>query len=179
MQENVKQLSPQERIQRATNALNQPVVCPDCGSTWFFEVTFNQYSKSVYSNAVGGDLKIISVMPQQLRMCPCGRPIAPNLGGIRGGRTPNAELASFFESLAGALEYRKSLEEGTKATQKLVNVFATREDVENLKAETAPQVAAGEVKEVAELRARIEALETTIKNLTASDAPKSRKTGKA
>jgi hypothetical protein len=170
--ESPQQLSSRERIARATNALNQPVVCPDCGSTWFFEVVFNQYSKSVYSSAPGGDHKVISVMPQYLRMCACGRPITPNLSGIRGGRTPNGEMASFFDALQGAVNYRTEVAAGKKATQALVNQFATLNDVNEVKEKLATNGTGDEAlkSEIAELRAQLEGLEAAVNNTVIGDA---------
>lgn len=152
------QPSASERIARAQNAINQPVSCPECGSTWFYEVTFQQYSKSTYSSSPGGDLKTISVMPQQLRMCACGSPITPNIGGTRGGRTPNGELASFFDSLQGAVETRKKRAGDTPTA--LINKVALREDL----------VTSNDA--IRELQARVAELEAAAK------APKTGKTAK-
>lgn len=158
-------MSSRERIARAQNALNQPVVCPDCGSTWFFEVIFQQYSKAVYSSSPGGDLKTISVMPQQIRMCGCGRPITPNLGGTRGGRTPNAEMSSFFEGLQAALNYRNQVASGTKAVNAVTGQMASQNDLKDMTA----QIAALK----AELEARLTASEAALRNFltTSAEAP--------
>ena len=41
----------------------------------------------------------MSLMPQTMLVCLCGTPVAPQLGGIRGGRTPNVEMVQFLRSL--------------------------------------------------------------------------------
>jgi hypothetical protein len=94
------QQSPKDRIADMTQRVNQPLQCEYCSSTWFCELTFNQYSKDAYSAAPGGDIQPISLMPMPIRVCLCGMPMAPNLGGASlGGRTPNESVSSFNGSL--------------------------------------------------------------------------------
>jgi hypothetical protein len=66
-------------MSRVQNAMNAPVVCPHCGSRWFREATFNQYSQGLYSSVPGGELATVSNMPQTLRICLCGQPLNPNV----------------------------------------------------------------------------------------------------
>jgi nucleoid DNA-binding protein len=42
-----------------------------------------------------------------VRVCLCGTPLDPEIGGLRGGRTPNCELNRFRESLATAKKQLK------------------------------------------------------------------------
>ena len=94
------QQSPKDRIASMTQRINEPSKCEHCGSTWFCELTFNQYSADAYSAAPGGDIQPISLMPMPIRVCLCGMPLAPNLGGASlGGRTPNENVSSFNGSL--------------------------------------------------------------------------------
>src|ERR1035438_8384825 len=83
------QQSPKDRLKAMSDRVNDPSKCEYCGSTWFAELTFNQYSADAYSAAPGGDIQPISLMP-----------MAPNLGGASlGGRTPNENVSSFNGSL--------------------------------------------------------------------------------
>jgi len=96
--------SPQQRTFEREQRMNDPCTCPSCGSTWFREETFNQYRKETYSSRAGGDLEVISEMPQTLRVCLCGRPLSPNIGGAgHGGATPSEQMTSFKQSLKFAL----------------------------------------------------------------------------
>jgi hypothetical protein len=94
------QQSPKDRIQAMNERVNEPAKCEYCGSTWFAELTFNQYSAGAYSAAPGGDIQPISLMPMPIRVCLCSMPMAPNLGGASlGGRTPNESVSNFNGSL--------------------------------------------------------------------------------
>ena len=53
-------LSTAERLALAQNQANQPIQCPKCGSLWFTDVAFNQYSGSRYSATPGGEIAVIS-----------------------------------------------------------------------------------------------------------------------
>src|ERR1039458_9291458 len=92
------QQSPKDRLKAMSDRVNDPSKCEYCGSTWFAELpskceycgstwfaelTFNQYSADAYSAAPGGDIQPISLMPMPIRVCLCGMPMAPNLGGDR------------------------------------------------------------------------------------------------
>ncbi len=131
------QLSASERMARLTNQMNQPAACEKCGSTWFAELTFNQYSGGMYSSAPGGDLRVISTMPQAIRVCLCGHPVSPNIGGIRGGRQPNAELGSFSVSLQSAGEHRSMFTEIEDKLKALIKSMALQADLDAVKEELA------------------------------------------
>lgn len=95
----------QSGINRLQSAANKLVQCELCGGTYMFEIVLQQYRPG-YSASAGGDLQPISDAPQSLRMCLCGNVIAPNIGGVRGGRTPNAMLDSLLADLKAAKEKR-------------------------------------------------------------------------
>ena len=102
--------SPKQRLAEREERMNKPSECPSCGSTWFREETFNQYRAETYSARAGGDLEVISEMPQTLRVCLCGRPLSPNIGGaLHGGATPSENMTSFRQSLKSALDYLNGL----------------------------------------------------------------------
>lgn len=122
-----------DRIARLTNQMNQPATCEKCGGTWFAELTFNQYSGGIYSSAPGGDLRIISTMPQAIRICLCGHPVAPNIGGVRGGQHPNTEMGSFFKSMKDADEYRSQFSNLDSKLSTLVKNLALQSDLDELK----------------------------------------------
>lgn len=102
---NLARQSPKDRAAQREETINKPSKCPSCGSTWFREETFNQYRAETYSSP-GGELEVISEMPQTLRVCLCGAPLPPNVGGaLHGGITPSANMDSFGKSLKAALAY--------------------------------------------------------------------------
>ena len=117
------------RLRMLQETTNRPVECPRCKGTWFREEMFQQYNAGIYSSTPGGDLQPISVTPQTIRVCLCGEPISPNLGGTRGGRTGNTELSSFLESLEKAQGLRSGLVEGINH---LVEVSASKDGVQSL-----------------------------------------------
>lgn len=82
--------------------MNQPVVCSVCGSDWFYEVTLQQYS-NMYSASPGGDMNPISTTNHQIRICICGQPFKPNIGGVRSGRTGNTSVVGVMEAIEKAL----------------------------------------------------------------------------
>lgn len=61
---------------------NEQVTCERCGSPWFLEAEFCQYSAASYSQRVGGDLQAAS-LPQITHVCLCGYPRTPQLPGRR------------------------------------------------------------------------------------------------
>ena len=87
--------------------------CAECGGTWFRVIDVSLYaSDEPRMTAVNwrGESEQISRMPMRVLVCLCGAPLPPRLGGMRGGRTPNAELSSLFHSLSAA-ERRRPREE--------------------------------------------------------------------
>ena len=96
--------TPRDRQAALTERQAEAAVCDNCGSSWFCEVEFNQYRSGTYSSAPGGDLDVINPMPMRIRVCACGKPYRPNVGGaFHGGRTPNEQMGSFAGSLEKAI----------------------------------------------------------------------------
>ena len=160
------QQSPKDRIADMNQRVNEPSKCEYCGSTWFTEMTFNQYSADAYSAAPGGDIQPISLMPMPIRVCLCGMPMAPNLGGASlGGRTPNESVASFGGSLRVAAA--KILERATAKPvlspemEKTAASFAARlqtlEKVERVEG-LDPEVVLGLQKRITELERQVVAV---------------------
>jgi hypothetical protein len=92
-------LSAADRLAIVQNQANQPITCEKCGSQWFSDVSFQQYSGSQYSSTPGGDLRVISALVHRIRVCICGHPVSPNVGGVypggpadRSGQLQVAEL---------------------------------------------------------------------------------------
>lgn len=82
------------------------VTCQHCGSTWFREVPLDQFATLESTEPT-------SVMGLSVLVCLCGTPARPNLGGLRGGRTPNVEISTFmnnFESTAAQMLTRETAE---------------------------------------------------------------------
>src|SRR5579864_8158065 len=77
--------------------------CPACGGDWFREADFAAF---IPEERLGGSwptwpdmVGLIDESSTRQLVCLCGRPMSPNIGGLRGGRTPNFELTQFLESL--------------------------------------------------------------------------------
>lgn len=140
---------PAPAMTRMANSMNVPVKCAECGSEWFYIVSANKYA-NMYSATPGGDLHALS-QEQTFRVCLCGSPFNPNIGGVKGGRTPNATLSDFLQTLDASRIYRG----------KLAQLVA---DVSK---------AATPVEETAALEARIATLEGVVRELAAvPPAPK-------
>jgi hypothetical protein len=139
-------LSASERIQLIQNQANQPIVCAKCGSNWFTDVSFQQYSGSRYSSTPGGDIQVISSLLHRIRVCICGHPYAPNLGGVRPGRTAASEVSSFMESFNAAKAYLESI--GKLDPEVIAVDFPTRDDFQKLteQVETLEKKIAGSAK---------------------------------
>ena len=123
------------RMQQLQQRVNQPLQCPDCGSTYFIECNFHQYSKDLYSSGPGGDISPLTVAPQSIRVCLCGRPIEQNVSGMR-GRTLSGELAVFQTSLQSALKFRGATVEQVKA---LAENMASVQELQKLSTEVEEQ----------------------------------------
>src|ERR1035437_9934874 len=144
----------QDRQARQAREIERPIICPECNSSWFSEVAYNQYSDIAMGSGTGGDIRQINMMPQTLRVCVCGHPYSPNLTGIR-GRAATESLASFQESLKGAQAVRKVILAAGKSTPlnmtDLAKYFAgvselkgVREDLDELLVRSSSLIAAGE-----------------------------------
>jgi len=116
--------SPLSRIQQAQ--LDQEAKCPNCGSSWFGEVTFHKYSSIAYPTC---ELDAQEYMPQSIRVCLCGWPCKPALQ-IRAGRTPNTEIRSFLNSIdlaiAAKTSDKRKLAEIDEKLRLIVEQVATR-----------------------------------------------------
>ena len=126
------QMSPIERLRALQESANAPVICEKCGSDWFYEVELHQYRGGMYSSAPGGELQIVSTMPQRIRLCLCGHPVSPNLSGYRGGRQPNQAINSFRSALAVAHKYRAVVDELNAKVQAITEQAATIRDIEQI-----------------------------------------------
>lgn len=111
--------------QMQTRALT-PVKCAVCGGDWFFEVNLNQYSNQ-YSATPGGDLQIISNTNMQVRICPCGQPFRPNVGGVRSGHTGNENVSGLMQALENAIRARSEL---PAMIQEMASRAVTREELD-------------------------------------------------
>ena len=161
-------LAIQDRQARQAREIERPIICPECNSSWFSEVAYNQYSDIAMGSGTGGDIRQINMMPQTLRVCVCGHPYSPNLTGIR-GRAATESLASFQESLKGAQAVRKVILAAGKATPlnmtDLAKSFAgvtelkdLRGDVDELLVRSSSLIAADESTEAADAGETVEAV---------------------
>ena len=71
--------------------------CPVCGGTFFRQVEVRLE-----------DGRIPLHIPMWILECLCGALQAPDIGGLRGGRTPNSLLAHFREGLKAAQQRRQA-----------------------------------------------------------------------
>src|ERR1039458_4127677 len=156
------------RTNDRTREIERPIICPECNSSWFSEVAFNQYSDIAMGSGTGGDIRQINMMPQTLRVCVCGHPYSPNLTGIR-GRAATESLASFQESLKGAQAVRKVILAAGKATPLSLEYLAKsfvgvgelkdlRGDVDELLVRSSSLIAADESTEAADAGETVEAV---------------------
>lgn len=122
--------SAMERMQMIQKQANAPIVCEKCGSVWFTDTGFHQFSGSRYSSTPGGDLQVVSALQQRIRVCLCGHPYAPNLGGVRPGRTAASEVTSFMQSFQLAKAYLNSI--GKLDDTQMATDFVTRDEYQKL-----------------------------------------------
>jgi hypothetical protein len=54
-------LTPSERVDLIQPQANQPIQCVKCGSAWFADVSFQQYSGNRYSTTPGGDMQVVGL----------------------------------------------------------------------------------------------------------------------
>lgn len=134
---NAQQNAPAPGMARVQNAMSNAVRCAACGGEWFFVIGFNKYANQ-YSSMPGGDLNELS-HTQTIRICLCGEPFNPNIGGVRGGHTPNSILNDFLAALGNAKKSRAALAEQVVA---LAEVAAARPELEALEARIASLEAA-------------------------------------
>jgi nucleoid DNA-binding protein len=75
--------------------------CPDCAGDWFREADYYAFLREESLGwRTGPDLVgQLSLAPMPLLVCLCGAPLKPEIGGVRGGRTANLELAQLLVSL--------------------------------------------------------------------------------
>src|ERR1017187_6623059 len=158
----------QDRQARQAREIERPIICPECNSSWFSEVAFNQYSDIAMGSGTGGDIRQINMMPQTLRVCVCGHPYSPNLTGIR-GRAATESLASFQESLKGAQAVRKVILAAGKSTPpsmtELAKSFAGgsalaggQDDLDELLVRSSSLIAADESTEATDAGETVEAV---------------------
>jgi hypothetical protein len=108
--ERLRGRAPRDRQEQLAQRLENLARCVRCGSTWFAEVAFNQYEAEGYGAAPGADMILASTMRIPIKVCICGMPQSMNLGGAAlGGRTPNASIMSFGQSLQTAVQYLASM----------------------------------------------------------------------
>lgn len=146
-------MSAAERLAYVQSQANTAIVCEKCGSSWFTDVSYQQFSGSRYATTPGGDIQVISAMTPRIRVCLCGYPVVPKLGGVRPGRTAAGEVASFQESLKFAKDYIESSNQPAEpfSTDSLIADFTSRDEYH-------------------QIQAKLEELETLIKGLTSTAA---------
>lgn len=163
-------MSAAERLQIVQNQANLPVTCEKCGSVWFTDTSFNQYSASRYSTTPGGDLNVISSIVQRIRVCICGHPVSPNIGGIRPGRTASTEVNSFLDSFRKAAAYLNSI--GKLDLTGIAGDFVTRAEYEKLVAQVStPEAETEQDKKLATLQAEVAELKKQVATAPAPAAP--------
>lgn len=92
-----------ERVSALAAKANAPMVCPDCGSTFFYQVRAEEYSSSGYASA---QFRSVSMNTEPLYICPCGSPV--EVKDTTAGKITDSPRQRFLASLKSALEFRKS-----------------------------------------------------------------------
>jgi hypothetical protein len=116
--------NPAERIQRAVNPINTPIVCDECGSTYFYTAHAEQFAGGGYGSI---EFRSITTSPQPIKVCLCGHPLVPKQASFGGSPDVLSARNSFYASAQAASERRKK-----SNPDKLVKLLATREDLELL-----------------------------------------------
>src|ERR1041385_2180848 len=82
--------------------------CPACGGEFFRDVTLHQWLKPEAQGLVRCDPSgRLDSMAPALLLCLCGTPQKWQIGGGRGGRTPNVEIGQFLESMKAGIQAAK------------------------------------------------------------------------
>jgi hypothetical protein len=80
--------------------------CLACDGYWFREADFYRFRREEYLGRFWDTWPELtgrlSTAPMTLLVCLCGSPLRPNLGGVRGGHTPNFEVGRLFSGLKAA-----------------------------------------------------------------------------
>lgn len=104
--------------------------CERCGSTHFYSVNVEQFSKGFGSV----EYQNISTNPKVVRICLCGLPL-PVKSNVKGATAIRAMQEEFFTSLNGAREYISS-----NSAQAVVAQAASPKELEALKQDLLIQI---------------------------------------
>ena len=83
-------------------------------------------SAYMYSSTPGGDLHPIGQTNHQIRICPCGQPFLPNIGGVRAGRVGNESTTAVMAAIKNAIQLRAQMPE---AVQSLAQDMVSKEEL--------------------------------------------------
>jgi hypothetical protein len=114
-----------ERLAAQQTRQDEPLVCEDCGSTFFFHVHVHQYSKP--TGYMSTELRTITITPIPVRICLCGNIIPP--AGSSAIGSPSERSA--FQASAELV--RKRIDNGNP--NQLVKSLASIQELESLRAE--------------------------------------------
>jgi len=110
--------------------------CPACGGDWFREADYYEFFREesvgsswpTWPDLVGQ----ISPGPMSLAVCLCGTPLKPEIGGVRGGRTANLELAKLLDSLQTCHARIRDLHDGASVLATAGEHLAKAESIQVL-----------------------------------------------
>lgn len=93
--------APIDRLNALESKINTPMVCPDCGGTFYFRVTAEQFSDASYGSA---QFRSLSMMPEPVYICLCGR-LVPNKEAVA-ERGPDSSHARFINTVKKAVAFQ-------------------------------------------------------------------------
>lgn len=93
--------APIDRLNALESKINTPMVCPDCGGTFYFRVTAEQFSDASYGSA---QFRSLSMIPEPVYICLCGR-LVPNKEAVA-ERGPDSSHARFINTVKKAVAFQ-------------------------------------------------------------------------
>ncbi len=114
-----------ERLNALNDKANAPMVCPDCGSVFFYKVSAEQFSNAGYGTA---SFRSLSTSTESVYICLCGRVSDINDSAV-GARSSIDRHAQFIGALKAAIGKQKK-----NSLQTVAEQCASIEEVSNLEA---------------------------------------------
>lgn len=87
-------------------ALNKPLVCEDCGSTFFYSSYAEQFATGGHGSA---EFRSISSSQITVRVCLCGSTLIPSIQSQGGAASVQQSRSEFYRSAKAAKDRRKAL----------------------------------------------------------------------
>lgn len=114
-----------DRLNALDSRTNTPMVCPDCGGTFFFRVSAEQFADSGYGSA---QFRSLSMTQEPVYICLCGR-LVENKENV--GKGVEGNHPKFLAALKMALAFQN---QRNSKILKVAEQAASADELENLKA---------------------------------------------